>query len=188
MPANAPTFRRPEPWSPVLTDGPAKRPCFGDLHRAGLQVGVPNFDGRALAPRHEFVERWEDRKLRLAAERAGIVVVREPPKAVGGRKMRVPPSVRRQVRKDWSRYSLTSIARHHGLSSVQIERITRDMGAKPRCSAERAAAPAGKRPARRPSGSGSSRRANGRARRGERRAVSRGLKVKGRRTAGRRKG
>ncbi len=182
-------FRRPKPWSPVRKDEPPPTPCYGDFHRASLQIGIPDFDGRALTPRHEYVEPYVDRKLRLARERAGIVAVEPVKRArVGGRRMRVSPSVRRQVRRDWSRYSLASIARHHGLSLDQIERITRDLGAKPRCSAERPAAPAGKRPARRACDGRSSRRANGRPRRGGRRAISAVSRVKDRRQRGSRNG
>ena len=185
MPANSPTFRRPEPWDPNRKpDADTGPKCYGDLHRASLQIGIPdNNGGHRYAAPHEFVECWEDRKERRARERAGIVAIGPVKRQqVGGRRMKVTPAVRRQVRRDWLKFSLTSIAAHYRLSLDQVARLTRDLGPKPRCSAERPAAarvPAGKLPARRPSGSGSSRRPNERLRRVESRAVSRGSKANG---------
>lgn len=60
---------------PAAEAEPARPTCYGDIHRASLQVGVA--DAGILAPLHEtqLTERWEDRKRRREAETAQRPVV-----------------------------------------------------------------------------------------------------------------
>jgi hypothetical protein len=192
------------PWSPVKAE-PPKAASYGDLRRAEiLRTQTLPDPGRMLTPSHEhaLTEPWAARKLRRARERAGIVV--EPPKRVrvGGRQIDVSPSTREAVREDWLLYTLPAVAAYHHLSVDQVQRICADLGKKPRsqyglddlirarrpAAAKAARKAAHKRPVGRPLGSGSSRRANARLRRGEKRTNSAGSRVKGSRAAGRRYG
>ncbi len=126
-----PTSRlRPEPYNPAASTKPDKPTsvCFGDLHRAQLQVGLPE---TGAIPRYEttIIEKWADRKKRREAEKR-IADTPPPPKRGGWPKK--PRSLVRAVRADFRAGLIVRvIAKRNKLNPGQVARICADMPKRP---------------------------------------------------------
>jgi hypothetical protein len=69
--AHADDHRLHRPIWPERAPEPGERlVCYGDRHRAALQVGAPEMAGTALGHGAALVERWADRQKRRQAEHA----------------------------------------------------------------------------------------------------------------------